>query len=1457
MKLKRWKLLTVLIAAFVLVATVSVSVYAYFSTRVYVYTEDGKEVAHLGMNLQLLFGKLDQTLDGTALPIPYYAKVNASGEVLPYDQEQTETLLAQYPHNAKLENPTFDPDAPWGSPQNPYIIANERHLQNLSALQNIGYFDMMYIENNFTYNEGTATYTYNDGISMPYFLICDENGAPVVIDATDIGEIKPVGSAEHPFIGVVGGAFAEGTAIIDINGDGTLNAENDGDKTTSVSTLHGVKVQTNTDQTDVGLFGYVGYLGTEPDPNNKDDLVQVIGPNGEPLKDKDNNPVMTVKTTFEGVVSILENFTLSDVQIKVEKPGLVETVSKFFASILGANHNLTYTAASGAGVPHEDHHIGILAGHVSYASVEYISVYYSSGDICAIDLLHTKNAKDETIPNYHSTTGILGFMHNMNSSVTNQWDATNGYTGHCLVSVGGTSSDGLTLIPGGQGTGGGKEIGIGPGYVMAKTLYDGFHYVAENQSLYDRIWSFKVGTNTYYGMMYFQDADGNIKSQNNNTVTIDANGTATETLSGSSTKSYKKYVIQTLETQTDGTIEEIYTFYNASTTGTVIDRYACEELPQAVWQYAAQKPTDNNEPTWTEAVLLVEQSDGSYTLTDNKTKVTVTGTGTTARINGAVDANGNAATISSVFFRRKSGEYSLTATGDVVAPVFFREKPLFIQTAKNKYGTNLCEPATEGITLGGEQGFYFYDGVFTFALSDSKDTIEDLWENDTPDDIVLGPNTGESWTTVPYEDNYSVVAFLRKITDLSQLKDGQTIFIGYYDDTNAETGSWKGGKLSVMSLMSSDASGNWWEGDNNFTTDSNTKTFLTDEECKELIAALKDENPDSQLAKQLEDNQLQVLNLETAANLTALQNNFKIISGVTSNTDGTLSYNFSATNGNYLGLLRCRYDALGFIPIVSYSIWAGTGQAGGWPNNSSRYSYNFVDTASITSGTVAETFRILYQNTNQGRYVNYNQRNGVFGGVNSNSDTIPDTTNLCFYVIEEMKAVPMDYVNFAPKDGVTEYDPINKTGNSFPADQYILWPNAIMTPEGTMVAGSAFGDAYTLITEANGAYTAEDFKTDGTNYDTYKLVSLNELIAQNSHWQNGLGAPLSKNDLHKKFTMQRPLDFSLSLKIPGIDNIQLGNGSVVAPVGPGGALANIPTGSIAFRINKTGESKIRVIVSVPTSRFYDGTVLDDQEDQLKVLTTEVDYYLGLWKTEDLNDDEWALNTFDMGSAEQKFELPRSRPYEPGTSPDDADYILVSRDGTSYRCYLNGDSILVGYEFTVTEPGTYIVGTTAGRWTLWDEIFNTGNNIDNSYPMEIVYCSADGTASPGRDGTSTSAYGSIDYVYDYNNTIVHVQDYETELPAKENYQYYYSSHVITYTDNELKNGNTFVSINNLQVCVQRKIDTGQDSDGVATQHSAIYVNVKSPLAGEFTCKTAGVETDDIHVTYEGQRTDSTS
>ena len=122
------------VAAMILVATLSV--YAYFTTRVYVYTDDGnKEVAHVGMNLQLLFGKLSGVTEDSPLGIPSYCVVSsATGEPVEGDNgvwfssvaEATAkvppasgvTYYLQYRDGTTLET-EYNSKAPWGSPLPP------------------------------------------------------------------------------------------------------------------------------------------------------------------------------------------------------------------------------------------------------------------------------------------------------------------------------------------------------------------------------------------------------------------------------------------------------------------------------------------------------------------------------------------------------------------------------------------------------------------------------------------------------------------------------------------------------------------------------------------------------------------------------------------------------------------------------------------------------------------------------------------------------------------------------------------------------------------------------------------------------------------------------------------------------------------------------------------------------------------------------------------------------------------------------------------------------------------------------------------------------------------------------------------------------------------------------------------------------------------------------------------
>jgi hypothetical protein len=222
-------------------------------------------------------------------------------------------------------------------------------------------------------------------------------------------------------------------------------------------------------------------------------------------------------------------------------------------------------------------------------------------------------------------------------------------------------------------------------------------------------------------------------------------------------------------------------------------------------------------------------------------------------------------------------------------------------------------------------------------------------------------------------------------------------------------------------------------------------------------------------------------------------------------------------------------------------------------------------------------------------------------------------------------------------------------------------------------------------------------------------------------------------------------------------------------------------------------------------------------------------------------------------------LPRSRPYEPGVSAANADYILVEHGNTTYRCYLNGERVLVGYEFTVSEPGTYILGTAIGETTYGEGIFDSilgwlGGNVTESeyqYPMEIVYASADGTASPGNDGTSSSIYGSVDYVYSYDGKIVHVQDYSSSSTTVD-YSRYYNSNCITFTQNELTTNGSFVNIQDFQAFIWRTVevdDKGTDDTRDDVGKIILNIRVKSDQDAARALlyyRNAGFDPDEIRI-----------
>jgi hypothetical protein len=300
------------------------------------------------------------------------------------------------------------------------------------------------------------------------------------------------------------------------------------------------------------------------------------------------------------------------------------------------------------------------------------------------------------------------------------------------------------------------------------------------------------------------------------------------------------------------------------------------------------------------------------------------------------------------------------------------------------------------------------------------------------------------------------------------------------------------------------------------------------------------------------------------------------------------------------------------------------------------------------------------------------------------------------------------------------------------------------------------------------------------------------------------------------------ISFGLNLDL-GFTNLGTG-GLIRAPVGPEGTYTDIPSGGIAFKVNKTTTEpqKIRVIIAVPISEHYVG----DEDFELG----SYDRYFCLWEMGENDGSGSAI--FEAKDYIERFQIPCSYPYQPGTTPssEKSKFVTVTYEGTSYRCYLNGDRILVAYEFKVYNEGVYVLGTSTST--------SDGDGIildKDSSPMEIVYFSADGVASSGRDGQNGSQLGTVDYVYSYNNIIVPVEERSSTNDAgKEDYSTYYPSYCMLYM-NSLVNSTSdnYADVWKEEVYIRRYVT---DEENPASSSGYITTKSKSIIAYKFGVDT---------------------
>lgn len=1268
MKHKKLKIAVLISVIALLLVLVSLTVYAYFSTLAYVYTDEGKEVAHLGMNLSLLFDKLESdgsNVDGTELPF-----VNpANGNQYVVDTNQT-----------------------WGTAQNPYVISEIRHLQNLSALQDIGYFYKLNIKNN--YNEdGSYIAESND---KPYFLICKPNGTPTVIDGTGIS-IKPIGTDEYPFIAEIGGAITDGTATVDVKGG----------LATDTSAIFNIKVMSKRKMPDHGLFGYVSYLG-QPESLWAEDA-----------------------TTFNGYISSISDILMADVSLEVKDTNFVDTVADWINTHIFAYKELPESAQST--VPHETHHIGILAGHVNYVDVKNVSVYYSNDSVVCIDLNDKKSvvgtgesddsSADGFDNNYFSSTGIIGYIYSMNPQ----------YEGN-VISIGTGSSSAAV----GNLGGGGQASGVNPGYVLAADMYQKFREFSKpSQMTADGLTAYEL-----------ENADNTVVELGFEIyVTLVEKKDANKQLIGWEIAYHDEMGVELVPMKTK-TIE-----YDGKTVSGLYDGDG--------WKYkeSGRELTEDDNFFYCQPEIRSYDKDGNYVvserfytsiddletynLTDDDDEVIGTFTCVTGTLISKPSVKVNALNDNMYLYTAKTGPGE---DGPALCVQWYRDR-LFSNWI------NLGKEATGR--------YYFFDGVFTFALSSTADVIREIWENEgmIPKIMLAKANAagdGDGWTVGKLPNDYTYKTFFTPL---------QASALSPTDVRN---------KNLVMLYQSNDQ----WYIINLMGGSVANSGGLHAELLSSVIAGAGD------LVSTTNE-----FSLEVGKNNRGMFDNYAVKS--TGSTIYSASNPLLKLGVNSRSAAQEADNWLGFTVGTQYYPYAGDlieDSVDGYFAEMLDYTYNSVFVENGTSWGI-QFNNVAVRDYDYGLFSGFSwkdptftqTRRLVFSGSALSTGT---TQNYGLYLYEIRTEIIMLAPEDAP-DALVPADGSNKVNENLPADQYILWP--MDTFSGATVSQNT----------------------------TYGVISLEGLGTEGGKgWRYSDGDFLYEKDgaLRHIFDLVNGASFGTvasNLFNTGGD-LDLSNAFVKATLGSDGSQTYIPMGCVSFKVNKTPAEddpiKIRVIVAVPTSDVAGGLNANE-------------YAFGLWQNSLYSGQSETFN-FEQNGTIAKFELPRSQPLA-----KDADgnfvttgatrYVYFDKDKSGaieesemtednlYNTYFQGETVLVAYEFNVTEAGVYTLGAI-------------------NCPMQIVYFSADGVASMGRDGTGGAALQGIDFVYDtvdYSdaNKIVTVNNAPTEEfkdengIVYENYNYYYESSCLLHFDNNVQYQNEWVKIFREKIFIRRYYDKNSSEE----------------------------------------------
>ncbi len=1208
---------------------------------------------------------------------------------------------------------TANPDASWGSKENPYVISEVKHLNNLSALQNIGYFKKNYIDKN-TFTDGV----YTSGNLMPHFLVCKNDGTPVTIVGGNT-PIEPIGNEDYPFIGTVNGAF--------VTGD-TNKTQINNSLYSDTSTIYDVEVLSSESSVDVGLFGHISCLGT-PSTDN---------------------------TAFAGIISEVSNLLLYDVSVKVD-----DSLWSTWTAIVDHMFSYSGITTNTNSVPHETHHIGIVTGHVTYSKMENISVYYSSGDVSAIDLSHTTKTSSliEGVTynvNYMSTTGFIGYLDGMNPKVND--DGT-------IQPNTGSGNSGL-IFGAGEG-GGGLMSGNYTGYVVAQRVLEVYKYddngnippVVLYPDAYDDptnnndepvetpvyikgLYAYitteldengnEVAVTPYYKPLcenaseegetekyYFRDGVFTFALSQGGTDTIqptwwklddygkpietfqvgENDSSKWESISATSPDSVLAYVRQVTsskelsdaitvgkqvfilnETINEALEEKLFlmSLYETSkgesgnnnpnskyyTEGIAKNFATAEQIQTYIDSYNNgiwKLPTMKNDLSYT----VPTTSTGMETaLTSGKLKPIFLGSGTSST---TIETILNQFAID-VVARNDVNTYLEKDTNTPVllndlgqAIEYFNYEDAIDNTGTNVKGYIICEYIHQTYGLGniGNRDYYRY---YWQPLTEGAEPelITAVFNGTDYDELSF--NASNDDTTNPGVDNPTLATFYGYGTNVKTATNDQPVTLSTFK-IETKTGT----ELEVTASII------------HRTREDKLNAFAETTKGEFGPYTLYNDSTNSAIAIEMTDKAFKIkmdepINAwiyDVSAN-TWFWNSSALDSKPSINKkDGEL------TPGSKLQFYVDENDNIGIV-INKYPTYEFKG-----PNsNDGEENYlrilTMVYNLGVFSSFTSTSYPLWVGSKNEIAEENY-PNFAITSGGSSKSPTSIESSTAATVIFEsdgsvtisfsEASAGQIRYVDYSTSQN-SDGSILQKFGSSASKPDVTTDKLYIYVLEGT--ENSAAEDTRRAIVptenSTQGEYNPSEYVlfastaqnvTDFDNY-TYQVTYLNSL-----GWKDGTGYTLgdgsekANSALHKKFCVTEGINFNLQINLGNFFTYNT-PGMITAPIGSNGQRANIPQGCIAFRKNSTTTEEINVIVAVPITELYIG--------ENGTVNVAAERYFNLWKSEEAGSS--IIQISDPDDTVDRFVLPHSNPYnkeETDKSRSEWDtnsalnYILVTAD----------------------------------------------------------------------------------------------------------------------------------------------------------------------------------------------------